>query len=130
MNKDNKECLCNGDWQFQDLISKDALEVSDIAYIIDEIGNTVISSPDGWNIPQSVKYDVWGIFDETPEEAQEIKTELANDIATMCPDLVESGCGDITCIDCLTKKLYNLGWRKGYVKPKEADINEDGKKRI
>ena len=128
MNKDNKDGICNGDRKFIDELNKDTLEVSDVAYIIDEIGNTVMS-PDGWNIPQSLKYNVWGIFaDETPEEAQEIKAELANDIATICPDLVESGCGDMTCIDCLTKKLYNLGWRKGYVKPKEEDINEDGNK--
>ena len=88
MNKDNKDGICNGDWKFIDELNKDTLEVSDVAYMIDEIGN-IAMSPDGWNIPQSLKYNVWGIFDdETPEEAQGIKAELANDIATICPDLV------------------------------------------
>ena len=37
---------------------------------------------------------------------------LANDIAQICPDLVNSGCGDLSCVTCLTKGLEQIGYRK------------------
>jgi hypothetical protein len=39
-------------------------------------------------------------------------TELANDIAKCCPDLVESGCGNDNCVACLAFKLIGLGYQK------------------
>ena len=38
--------------------------------------------------------------------------EMANDIAKICPDLVESGCGQINCVTHLTLSLYKEGYRK------------------
>ena len=38
--------------------------------------------------------------------------EMANDIAAMCPDLVDSGCGDLSCVTCLAKGLEQIGYRK------------------
>ena len=38
--------------------------------------------------------------------------ELANDIASICPDLVDSGCMGYDCVACLTRKLEKLGYRK------------------
>ena len=38
--------------------------------------------------------------------------ELANDIASICPDLVDSGCMGYDCVACLTRKLNKLGYRK------------------
>ena len=39
-------------------------------------------------------------------------TELANDIAKSCPDLVENGCGNDNCVTCLAFKLIGLGYTK------------------
>ena len=39
-------------------------------------------------------------------------TELANDIAKSCPDLVENGCGNDNCVGCLAFKLIGLGYQK------------------
>jgi hypothetical protein len=39
-------------------------------------------------------------------------TELANDIAKSCPDLVENGCGNDNCVACLAFKLTGLGYQK------------------
>ena len=39
-------------------------------------------------------------------------TELANDIAKSCPDLVENGCGNDNCVACLAFKLIGLGYKK------------------
>jgi hypothetical protein len=39
-------------------------------------------------------------------------TELANDIAKSCPDLVENGCGNDNCVACLAFKLIGLGYQK------------------
>jgi phage protein D len=38
--------------------------------------------------------------------------EMANDIAKICTDLVESGCGQINCVTHLTLSLYKEGYRK------------------
>ena len=38
--------------------------------------------------------------------------EMANDIAKICPDLVENGCGQVNCVTHLTLSLYNIGYRK------------------
>ena len=39
-------------------------------------------------------------------------TKTANDIAKMCPDLVNSGCGDLSCVACLANGLEQIGYRK------------------
>lgn len=39
-------------------------------------------------------------------------TELANDIAKSCPDLVENGCGNDNCVACLAFKLIGMGYKK------------------
>lgn len=39
-------------------------------------------------------------------------TEIANDIAKSCPDLVENGCGNDNCVACLAFKLIGLGYQK------------------
>lgn len=46
-------------------------------------------------------------------------TELANDIAKCCPDLVENGCGNDNCVACLSFKLIGLGYTK---QPNKADV--------
>ena len=46
-------------------------------------------------------------------------TELANDIAKSCPDLVENGCGNDNCVACLAFKLIGLGYKK---QPNTADV--------
>ena len=46
-------------------------------------------------------------------------TELANDIAKSCPDLVENGCGNDNCVACLSFKLIGLGYTK---QPNTADV--------
>lgn len=38
--------------------------------------------------------------------------ELANDLAKICPDLVENCCGQINCVTHLTLSLHKLGYRK------------------
>lgn len=38
--------------------------------------------------------------------------EMANDIAAMCPDLVDNGCGDLSCVACLARGLEQMGYRK------------------
>lgn len=38
--------------------------------------------------------------------------EMANDLAQHCPDLVENCCGASSCVSCLTRYLYNAGYRK------------------
>ena len=38
--------------------------------------------------------------------------EMENDIVGICPDLVESGCGQINCVTHLTLSLYKAGYRK------------------
>lgn len=38
--------------------------------------------------------------------------ELANEIAHICPDLVDSSCGMCCCVSCLATKLYEAGYRK------------------
>ena len=43
---------------------------------------------------------------------REYITELANDIAKSCPDLVENGCGNDNCVACLAFKLTGLGYQK------------------
>lgn len=43
---------------------------------------------------------------------EEYITELANDIAKSCPDLVENGCGNDNCVACLAFKLMGLGYKK------------------
>ena len=46
-------------------------------------------------------------------------TELANDIAKSCPDLVENGCGNDNCVACLAFKLIGLGYKK---QPNTAEV--------
>lgn len=38
--------------------------------------------------------------------------EMANDIAKICPDLVENCCGQINCVTHLTLSLSKIGYRK------------------
>lgn len=38
--------------------------------------------------------------------------EMANDIANICPDLVDNCCGEINCVTHLTLSLYDAGYRK------------------
>jgi beta-phosphoglucomutase-like phosphatase (HAD superfamily) len=38
--------------------------------------------------------------------------EMANDIAKICPDLVDSGCLDKYCYACITEALLAQGYRK------------------
>lgn len=38
--------------------------------------------------------------------------EMANDLAQHCPDLVENCCGASSCVSCLTRFLFNAGYRK------------------
>ena len=38
--------------------------------------------------------------------------EMANDLAQHCPDLVENCCGASSCVSCITRFLYNAGYRK------------------
>ena len=38
--------------------------------------------------------------------------EMANDIAQICPDLVENCCGQINCVTHLTLSLSKMGYRK------------------
>lgn len=44
-------------------------------------------------------------------EKQEIE-EIANDIAKICPDLVENCCGQVNCVTHLTLSLYKAGYRR------------------
>lgn len=38
--------------------------------------------------------------------------EMANDIAKICPDLVENCCGQVNCVTHLTLSLSKIGYRK------------------
>ena len=38
--------------------------------------------------------------------------EMANDLAKICPDLVENCCGQINCVTHLTLSLSKMGYRK------------------
>ena len=38
--------------------------------------------------------------------------EMANDLAKICPDLVENCCGQVSCVTHLTLSLSKLGYRK------------------
>ena len=38
--------------------------------------------------------------------------EMANDLAKICPDLVENYCGQINCVTHLTLSLSKIGYRK------------------
>ena len=38
--------------------------------------------------------------------------EMANDLAKICPDLVENCCGEINCVTHLTLSLSKLSYRK------------------
>ena len=38
--------------------------------------------------------------------------EMANDLAKICPELVENCCGQVNCVTHLTLSLSNLGYRK------------------
>ena len=38
--------------------------------------------------------------------------KMANDIAKICPDLVENCCGQINCVTHLTLSLSKIGYRK------------------
>ena len=49
----------------------------------------------------------------------EYLTELANDIAYCCPDLVDNGCGKDNCVSCLAFKLIGMGWDKIRDNPNE-----------
>ena len=43
-------------------------------------------------------------------EAEQIK-RIANDIANICPDLVESCCGQVNCVTHLSLSLFKEGYR-------------------
>jgi hypothetical protein len=47
--------------------------------------------------------------------------EMANDIAKICPDMVENGCGQVNCVTHLTLSLHKAGYRKqsGWISVKE-----------
>lgn len=53
-------------------------------------------------------------------------TELANDIAKSCPDLVENGCGNDNCVSCLAFKLIGLGYQKQEWISVDERLPEDG----
>lgn len=38
--------------------------------------------------------------------------EMANDLAKICPDLVENCCGQVNCVTHLTLSLSKMGYRK------------------
>lgn len=38
--------------------------------------------------------------------------EMANDLAKICPDLVENCCGQVNCVTHLTLSLSKIGYRK------------------
>ena len=38
--------------------------------------------------------------------------DMANDLAIICPDLVENSCGQINCVTHLTLSLSKIGYRK------------------
>ena len=38
--------------------------------------------------------------------------EMANDLAKICPDLVENSCGQVNCVTHLTLSLSKMGYRK------------------
>ena len=50
--------------------------------------------------------------------------EMANDLAQHCPDLVANCCGASSCVSCLTRFLYEAGYRKR--KTSEWRITGDG----
>ena len=39
-------------------------------------------------------------------------SEMANDLAKICPDLVENCCGQVNCVTHLTLSLSKLGYHK------------------
>lgn len=43
---------------------------------------------------------------------EERRREMANDLAQHCPDLVANCCGASSCVSCLTRFLYEAGYRK------------------
>jgi hypothetical protein len=53
--------------------------------------------------------------------------EMANDIAKICPDLVENCCGQVNCVTHLTLSLSKIGYRKASDVAREifADIEEN-----
>jgi hypothetical protein len=52
--------------------------------------------------------------------------EMANDIAKICPDLVENCCGQVNCVTHLTLSLSKIGYRKASYVAREviADMRE------
>ena len=52
--------------------------------------------------------------------------EMANDIAKICPNLVEDCCGQVNCVTHLTLSLSKIGYRKASEVAKEviADIRQ------
>jgi hypothetical protein len=42
----------------------------------------------------------------------EKRLEMANDIAQICPDLVENACGEANCVSCITSQMYLRGYHK------------------
>lgn len=45
------------------------------------------------------------------DEKKQIE-EMANDLAKICPDLVENCCGQVNCVTHLTLSLSKIGYRK------------------
>ena len=45
-------------------------------------------------------------------DREKLIAELANEIAHICPDLVDSSCGMNCCVSCLATKLDEAGYRK------------------
>lgn len=52
--------------------------------------------------------------------------EMANDLAKICPDLVENCCGQINCVTHLTLSLSKIGYRKASDVVREVIDHIDG----
>lgn len=52
--------------------------------------------------------------------------EMANDLAKICPDLVENCCGQVNCVTHLTLSLSKLGYRKTSAVAREIFEDVDG----
>ena len=46
------------------------------------------------------------------EERDKIIEEIAQDLAIICPDLVDDNCGGTPCYYCIAESLYTMRYRK------------------
>lgn len=51
-------------------------------------------------------------WEKRKEEKKRHIEEMANDLAKICPDLVENCCGQVNCVTHLTLSLSKMGYRK------------------